>query len=193
MSTTLLILSMFLTSQHSTNNATVDAGTWALQIGVGTAGAVGGGIAAMVPFQATLFILAASGVNIDPAENRLALGLMLGGVAAAGAGYCFGAAYTTRWIGDARGYDGSWNRDLLYSFIGGATFAALTGGALIIRRKSDSSLLPISMMTIGLLAPGAGGAIGYNSLASRQPASWDAPPVTPQLGFRVPLVRIDLK
>lgn len=187
-----VLLSVFSAAPNQDDYVRPDAGTYALQIGVGTAGAVAGGVAAMVPFQATLFIMAASGVDIDPAENRLALGLMLGGVAAAGAGYCLGAAYTTKWIGDARGYDGSRNRDLLYSFVGGAAFAVLTGGALVVRRKSDSALLPISMITIGLFAPSVGGTIGYNSQASRQPASWDAPPITPQRGFKVPLVRVDL-
>jgi len=192
MNTTLLILSMFLTSQHSTNNATVDAGTYALQIGVGTAGAVAGGIAAMVPFQATLFIMAASDVDIDPAENRLALGLMLTGVAAAGAGYCLGAAYTTRWIGDARGYDGSWNRDLVYSFAGGAAWGALTAGALLLRKKTGMLTLPMAMLVTGLLCPSIGGTIGYNSQAIKQPAISAAPPIAPQRGFKVPLVRIGL-
>jgi hypothetical protein len=193
MSTALLILSMLLTSQHSMDNATVDVGTYALQIGGGTLGAAVGATAARVPFQAALLIMTASGVDIDPAENRLALGIMLTGVAAAGAGYCLGAAYTTRWIGEARDHEGSWDKDLLYSFVGGAAFAALTGGALLVRRKSDSPLLPMSMITLGLFAPSVGGTIGYNSRSGQEPAAASTQLANPGPSLRVPLLQIALK
>lgn len=187
----LLFLSLLVVGQDTP--ASVDANTWVLQIGGSTLGAAVGGTAAMVPFQVTLLVMTASGVNIDPAENRLALGLMLTGVAAAGAGYCLGAAYTTRWIGDAQGHEGSWNKDLLYSFAGGAAFAALIGGALLVRRKSDSPFLPVSMITLGLFAPGVGGTIGYNS----QPVQEAAPAPTlrsiPSRSLRIPLVYITLE
>lgn len=152
-------------------------------------GAVGG-VLFQIPFRIPFGIMAMTGRNLDPRQNKLALCLLVTGAAATEVGFCLGSAYTVKLIGKTRGYDGSWSRAAIYSLIGGGTSIVLTGGALLIRKKMDAVSIPVFIVSAGFF-PTVGAIIGYHSGVKTEASALSLPFNQPQPVLKYELIRFN--